>query len=627
MKFPPILPPIISSTIDSSSKSTPKPYESKDPQQRSNEYYSLSHMNNNQEKMKTLSLQLSRLAMRAPNQKLLDQAAIIHRNLSQHFATLSDEGLKWLLGATNKYSHGGFKDVAHLKKFLTTSPSEMKSQKLFTQLETISSAIGYRYVGAHMGEKPYSPNTSHELQVHSVLKKIMGNKLVTNIETSFPERDSDSVKKKNYTEDIIEISPGYISEATDDEENIPQKPSKNRYFRAEVTPGKKSIMGKANESNIPIRNHVSGTTPLCLAALEGLLIGDNSQQNLDENEVQSLGAMLMSCNARADFHSLIEVQAGIEHYNLQRQKTYLDPSSHSHTRSITAQKALSQNPEYLFQRAVQTIKCGTDYKNVEIREVAETIEATINNLLPSSDLITINYNKIKDMTAQQIDTLINKRDIVLNNIRATNLELNKLDLININHSLGLNEDNEIKLNRKDIIASLESVSKDIEIESQQPINSLIKQLKAADLCEEFNNGATLVIHAMERDKMKGKTLESLDKNWNHVKHNFERFKKGITKNNENLYDTRVSISCSSIDKTHAPIFQDFPSLIIFKDKSLDYQDAYAVNGTTGNNPTFFSPRFIHDKGSNINYVVQDKIAKDGMNTYVNKAYTTGMTHH
>lgn len=292
-------------------------------------------------KNELISRRLSRLFIRHPNKDIQAYLTTIHKKLGEILNSRSDKEILWLLGGNKYCSRGGFRTPEQVRSFLNLSVAEITTSALMTKIETLVTAIAYR--GVNMPDAPNSiPKDREEQSMHAMCKQLVSQKIPP-ITLSFPTKILDETedilnaktgrfiprprfKKPMQISDIL-VDQQEISEASDVEEDCK--------LPLERLPGKRfskyshnldqdlhknpelSFPGKSRQSDIPIRCHVSGSAPLALAAIEGILASGEATHPIAfcEKDVLELAApMLLATYDRGDFHSFAETQAGIFHF-------------------------------------------------------------------------------------------------------------------------------------------------------------------------------------------------------------------------------------------------------------------------------------------------------------------------
>ncbi len=280
--------------------------------------------------------------MRNPNFEVMKQLQILHQIIKNEFVNMPDESIVWLLGGAPK-SRGGFKDAKSFKDFFNKEPLTIPPSRLITALNTIITAIGYRAVDAKWVTPPIQPNANHHHYayiMHSQIKtKFPRYALPPTIgRHAYTARNLDEVSDEcTFVEDYEEILPDDNSEASDVEymeEKKPQKISSQKFFRKKLHHQLEfSWPVGAQLGNIPIRCHVSGTTPLILAIINQLFESNGHQWIKEEDNVRKLtGALLHPNYERGDYHTLAETSAGVEYYlearkHFNKAKTTLSPQA------------------------------------------------------------------------------------------------------------------------------------------------------------------------------------------------------------------------------------------------------------------------------------------------------------
>ncbi|MCS5710676.1 hypothetical protein [Candidatus Berkiella aquae] len=279
---------------------------------------------------------ISRAVMRHPDEKVLEMLCDLHQEMKSTFVNEPDEGIEWLLGGSRDMARGGFKNAQTFKAFLNKDPRKMSPSRLITGLETVATAIGYRMIHANWSLPPTNPNdpmqnaTPAQKQMNELIQKIRftnGDVIMPPIGEAYVNRGFDDVARSPISlDDDIDIEAEDVSEASDldgiDEEVVlPAQKLPARVFQKHNDHAL-SWPAAALKSNIDVRAHTSGTAPLALSAIEGVLGYNRSGKLLTkEEELRKLsGALLVASFLRGDFHTPAETQAGVEHYISEKKK-------------------------------------------------------------------------------------------------------------------------------------------------------------------------------------------------------------------------------------------------------------------------------------------------------------------
>lgn len=259
---------------------------------------------------------LARALQRHPNLRVRKNLNLIHFKLAEKLNGMSDESLEWLLGGSGKTSRGKFNSPSELRAFLNTNVNDILSSQLISRLELLTTAIGYRAIQAKWGQEPIVPKTPDQKKMYDVLREITNGQIVCPINSVYTQRATDSTSNGA---DVIVCEQD--DELSDDEDDAyrgqPNERIPSAYFKAISDNGQPSWVSEARENGVYVRHHVSGTSPLNLSAVLGLLRepGESYAAILEnEDEVRELfTALIMPKFLRSDYHSLAETQAGIDH--------------------------------------------------------------------------------------------------------------------------------------------------------------------------------------------------------------------------------------------------------------------------------------------------------------------------
>ena len=347
-----------------------------------------------QEEMKMLS----RAVMRNPSQEADGMLLSLHVRMKEEFLSCSDEEIEWLLGGAIEMAHGGFKDAASFRAFLNTDPtikSPHSRSRLITGIETIGTAIGYRMIQASWAKAPTAPEyenfTPDQLKMYTKVMDIRyrsgGNDaddmIVRSIGDVYVNRYRDDVGKvSKLPHDIESFEDTDLSDASDvddKEEKQPQKYLPNRRFQKHADDDRLSWVGAAHESKIDVRAHVSGTAPLALAGLEGLLrvSGEGKEKIIadDDSLRQLAGVLLLPTFARGDYHTIAETGAGVEHYIAERHKN--DPSDTSSSKPLSPRMAFEKGLGMLAIATKPTTAFGEGKKGMNLQQAIEIVSRDI----------------------------------------------------------------------------------------------------------------------------------------------------------------------------------------------------------------------------------------------------------
>lgn len=265
---------------------------------------------------------MARTLQRNPNARVRKNLNQLHFNLSAKFGGMSDESIEWLLGGSRKTCRGGFVNASEFREFLITNPECIQPAQLISKLESVISAIGYRSICDRRQEEPITPETADQKEMHRVISEITDGQLVRSINSVYAQRVSDRISGEISPDEINVISCEQDEELSDGEDDAYRGQPKVRIptaqFKIISDNNHLSWIYQAWDKGVYTRNHVSGTTPLVLAAITGLLRqhGESHSTILDnEAEARELfTALLMPKFLRSGYHSLAETQAGIDHF-------------------------------------------------------------------------------------------------------------------------------------------------------------------------------------------------------------------------------------------------------------------------------------------------------------------------
>lgn len=175
-----------------------------------------------------------------------------------------------------------------------------------SEIENITSAIGYRAINLNPSRKPTTPLSDNLKQM---LQDVQADYHLDHISTKqFPHRKSDDDSRNTTpTPGRIEIPAGE-QDAVEGGLPGPQKFNSARQF----TP--KSYVARALSHNIPMRAHVSATAALTLSGMEFILNEGRKRTTLDQNVLIKLSGLICASYEIGDFHSYAETAAGVAHF-------------------------------------------------------------------------------------------------------------------------------------------------------------------------------------------------------------------------------------------------------------------------------------------------------------------------
>lgn len=340
----------------------------------------------------SLTHKFSRVVMRYPNQEVLAQLHFLHSVINNEFNKMNDAEIDWLLGGA-PMARGGFENAKHFKTFFAKNPQEISSSRLITAIDTITTAIAYRTIGASWTIPPHNPNIL--MPGYDMQKKLKATFIKGFIdiiyEKAYTAREFD-IQDGDDSNNNIEALADNVSVVSDIDDEPKAKSSRrmelpNKTYRTKIYPSDVNYTwpGAAALGNIPIRSHVSGSTPMVLSIIETFYKKYKNRWFSSGQKAKMLaGALLIPAYERGDFHTVAETAAGIEYYietkNSQPQ-TYgprtclqkgldamveatdkrLQPHLEIVSKHIMAQtKYLPCAPTMDFRRSLETIKFSDD---------------------------------------------------------------------------------------------------------------------------------------------------------------------------------------------------------------------------------------------------------------------------
>ncbi len=287
---------------------------------------------------------MARTLQRHPNASVKKNLYRLHSSMAEKFKHMPDGSLEWLIGGSRKTSRGGFANVGELREFLHSNPEDIPSGSLITGLETISTAIGYRAIGSKLTEAPFVPKTPSQKKMYDVVSEITNGERVCAIGAIYRQRGSDRVVSHKAGENVILCEQDHTLSNSKGKRNLgqPNERIPSAQFKVTSENHQPSWISEAADNSIYVRNHVSGTAPLSLAAVTGLL----RDTLTDEKEARDLyTALLLPQFLRSDYHSLAETQAGIDHFVAERK----------HKLDRTQPRSKIIDPKTAQQRAMQAM--------------------------------------------------------------------------------------------------------------------------------------------------------------------------------------------------------------------------------------------------------------------------------
>ncbi|WP_318473052.1 magnesium transporter MgtE N-terminal domain-containing protein, partial [Photobacterium leiognathi] len=250
----------------------------------------------------------ARVVSRQPNSEVKSTLNKIHSVLADKFLDMSDESLMWLVKGSSATSRGGFNDSNSLRTFLEQQPSTISSSRMLTGIESIATAMAYRSIEAHWVDGSSLPTNTDSKLMHETIMNVVAPYKVRNINEVYCEKECER-RNRPFQFHVITTSDRRMSDASDCDESVKlPKESNPLYIATRKARGGFSWVGSAEASNINVRSHVSGTAPLTLAAISGLL-GD---YKFDKQAL--FGAIILPQYLRGDYHSFAEGGAGIHHF-------------------------------------------------------------------------------------------------------------------------------------------------------------------------------------------------------------------------------------------------------------------------------------------------------------------------
>lgn len=280
---------------------------------------------------------IARTVMRYPNQKAKKALYQLHKVISSRFQTHNDFALKWLIEGASRDARGRFKDAASFRQFINTDPAHLSPSRLMTGLSTVMHAISYRAMRSDKGLEPIFPIPGFLLNDINDLIQIVHKYVVSDHSSRYPDSrdcvveqyDAASSPKQDQDEDHF-LAPlrDELSDVSDSEDNQPTPRICGQLYRKTGKGGKKTWVGVAKMSGVDVRASISASALLCLAAIEAFLAPERTINSvcvrrklklLDTDTLSLLaGTLIIPTYHRADYHSIAETGAAVQHYLAER---------------------------------------------------------------------------------------------------------------------------------------------------------------------------------------------------------------------------------------------------------------------------------------------------------------------
>jgi hypothetical protein len=264
-----------------------------------------------------------RTLQRYPNASVRENLCRLHARMAEKFSGMSDEALDWLLGGARLTSLGGANTPEEFRQFLNADPETFTPAQLIAQLEPILTSIGYRARNVPVAEQPGIPETDAQKEMYRVVCEITDGQIVRPISQVYPDKVTgwvSNITQETNLDDLIVCDQD--DALSDDEDNLfrgqPDRGIADAYYKTTKDDGQPSWMAEARAQDIYIRRHVSGTGPICMAAVVGLLGPASDENSLPFNNEQEardfFTALFIPKYLRSDYHSIVETYTGINHF-------------------------------------------------------------------------------------------------------------------------------------------------------------------------------------------------------------------------------------------------------------------------------------------------------------------------
>ncbi|KTD64361.1 hypothetical protein [Legionella spiritensis] len=273
--------------------------------------------------LKQVSILLSRLAMNQPRAANTLILKYLHQSIGITFQRFNDDAIEWLLGGTNGMEVGGFDSAQDFRNFFNKKADRISPDDLATAIESVLTAMGYRMINAPWAMAPQDPQndpnaTKDQKEIHQFIQHIKTLCFIPKpINDVYKNRRDDLNPQSN--EEII-IPKSRIDHANHDcgRAKVHKVTPRNSLFRMFCNQQKPTWAKQCEDKGIPIINHVSGSAPLTLSALDALLrfqMGDDFEGIINEEARLLLyGPLLLATYERGNYHSLSETVCGMLHY-------------------------------------------------------------------------------------------------------------------------------------------------------------------------------------------------------------------------------------------------------------------------------------------------------------------------
>lgn len=270
---------------------------------------------------------ICRAVMRHPDDEVKTLMLSMKDKLKNLLVYQSDEGIEWLLGAERQRGWGVFKDAKSLREFLNSD--NVSNARLITGLHVITVCMAYRAMGNNHVLPPHNPVTTAQKQMFAVCKALYQPntvpaiaKLYTGKYTEQIEGDTNNINPRFYVE-MTRDDVSVVSDIHNDDPVLPKEAMPEKKYKLYDAMGKPTWAAVAQQHNVELRCHASGTTTKALSVICGLL---PPELRKDPRVIKKIsGALILPNMLRGDYHSIAESAAGVDFYLNPRTENRLHP--------------------------------------------------------------------------------------------------------------------------------------------------------------------------------------------------------------------------------------------------------------------------------------------------------------
>lgn len=319
---------------------------------------------------------IARTVMRNVSPEIEKQLHTLHTMICKEFAHMSDESIQWLLDAVPA-ARGTFKNPMSFRSFFQHEPSTISSSRLITAIDSITAALAYRAINSPKAPPPIIPVNTPAQEMYDKIHQMFDGSMTPFLgEKTYSMRNIEFLNPSQITSGYVEAYADDVSDVSDMEDDGEKKPKKklpSNYFKVRLNPLREGYTwaAAAQKGHIPIRGHVSGTTPLALSIINCLYNREQNPWLQDKENTRTLaGALLLPSYVRGDFHSIAETTAGVEYY-LQVRAT---------------EAPIPYSPQQCFQFGLQYMANATH------DEANSTLEALIPYVISKTESLSVMIN-------------------------------------------------------------------------------------------------------------------------------------------------------------------------------------------------------------------------------------------